>query len=44
MFIDSRYPSDIEEFEDKYDYAYCKKLLKDVEGVYVWLKSLLTES
>ena len=42
--IDSRYPEDIEIFEEEYDNEYCIQLVKDVEVTFQWLKDLLTKN
>jgi HEPN domain-containing protein len=41
-FIDSRYPTDIKEFDDMYSKIECEKLFKEVEVTFKWLKSLLS--
>lgn len=40
-FVDSRYPTDIDEFDDMYPKEECEKLFKEVEVTFKWLKSLL---
>jgi HEPN domain-containing protein len=40
-FIDSRYPTEIDEFYDMYSKIECEKLFKEVEVTFKWLKSLL---
>ncbi|NQY80715.1 MAG: HEPN domain-containing protein [Candidatus Caenarcaniphilales bacterium] len=43
-FIDTRYPEDIDECEEKYNLNYCKGILKDVEVTFKWLKDLLMKN
>lgn len=43
-FIDSRYPVDLEEFENSYSTEACEELFKEVEVTYKWLKNLLTKN
>ena len=40
-FIDSRYPVDIDEFDDLYSKDECLKLLQEVEVTFKWLKNLM---
>lgn len=43
-FIDSRYPEDFDELENKYNLEYCQNLLKEVEVTFTWLKDLLMKN
>jgi len=43
-FISSRYPNEVERFEEEYDIVRCQQLFSDVEVIIKWLKGLLEKN
>ena len=43
-FISSRYPNEVERFEEEYDIERCQQLFSDVEVIIKWLKGLLKKN
>jgi HEPN domain-containing protein len=40
-FISSRYPEEVEKFEEEYDIEKCQELILNVEVIIKWLKNLI---
>jgi HEPN domain-containing protein len=43
-YIDSRYPEEVERFEEEYDIENCQKIFIKVEATFKWLKSLIEKN